>query len=1192
MNSTHPVRWWRGLGLALCCLWIAGACSESEVRTSDERASLAEVDAAEVCNGPLSTVLAAVPPSDGGGPSPVDVKVHYNRPDGDYTNWGLHIWQVDESGQYIGDYPGVTWPSPLAPAGVDSYGAYFLLEASKFTNPAAAGFGFIVHRGDDKDPDGDRRWSFETGGEFWLRSGDATVYRSNPISGSIDLATLRVRYRRFDGAFGNWGLHLWNGSGIDVARLGGVAIEQWDNPVPLSAMPNYAASPDGTEVAFDLPVQNPKDAPGREAVEFIIHGLPSNPAGGVNNKDGWSSNIRVTYSTLSIFEQAAPIWLVQEVPQVFTSSPNTSLVSTTDARAVWLDRSLVRWPKVDGSGTFKLYHSAQGQVVARRGAAVTGADGALALEVYTGPLPPEVAARFGWVGTGVTLRVPAAADAALASLLRDQLVLVQEDAQGKVQGATTAQLAGQLDDRYQAAGAVTDLGVSLGRGRTTFKVWAPTARQVGVCIYSYDGAHFRYDPLAFDAQTGVWSLGKRSDLRGKYYRYVAEVFVRGTGVVRNLVTDPYSISLDTNSRRSYIADLSWPALMPPHWRHHARPATVRAQEDMSIYELHVRDFSANDPTVRPELRGKYLAFTERHSAGMRHLRGLARAGLTDLHLLPVFDIATVPEQGCVTPAIPAAAADSPEQQAAIDAVRDEDCFNWGYDPLHYTAPEGAFSLHPEDGAARVREFRAMAMALHEAGLRVGMDVVYNHTSASGQNDKSVLDRLVPGYYHRLNAAGEVERSTCCDNTATENLMMGKLMIDSVKTWAVEYGIDSFRFDLMGHQPRAVMERLRDEVNAATGRNVELLGEGWNFGEVASGARFVQASQLSLNGSGIGTFSDRARDAVRGGGPFDGGNSLVQNQGFINGLYYDDNGSGGGKTRGDLLAAADLIRVGLAGSLRDYQMVNRFDATVRLEQLDYNGQPAGYVSDPQEVVNYVENHDNQTLFDINAYKLPLTTTREDRARAQLLAASINAFSQGIAYFHAGIDTLRSKSMDRNSYNSGDWFNRLDWTYQDNFFGTGLPPQGDNGDNWSLIGPRLVHPSIKPTSTEIRWMRDAFRDVLAIRGSSRLFRLRSADEIKARLSFYNTGSEQVGSVLAGHLDGAGYPGAGFGEVLYFVNADKVAQTLTIAAEQGKAYELHPVHRAPDAADARARSASYDAATGAFTIPARTAVVFVVR
>jgi hypothetical protein len=175
----------------------------------------------------------------------------------------------------------------------------------------------------------------------------------------------------------------------------------------------------------------------------------------------------------------------------------------------------------------------------------------------------------------------------------------------------------------------------------------------------------------------------------------------------------------------------------------------------------------------------------------------------------------------------------------------------------------------------------------------------------------------------------------------------------------------------------------------------------NFGEVANGARFVQASQLSLNGSGIGTFSDRARDYVRGGGPFDGGLSLVRNQGYVNGLFYDDNGSGAGKSRNDLMWAADIIKVGLAGSIRDYVLTTHWDASLRLDQLDYNGQPAGYVTDPQEVVNYVENHDNQTLFDINAYKLPVGISREDGARAQLLGAAINAFSQGVTYFHAGV-----------------------------------------------------------------------------------------------------------------------------------------------------------------------------------------------
>ncbi len=291
-------------------------------------------------------------------------------------------------------------------------------------------------------------------------------------------------------------------------------------------------------------------------------------------------------------------------------------------------------------------------------------------------------------------------------------------------------------------------------------------------------------------------------------------------------------------------------------------------------------------------------------------------------------------------------------------------------------------------------------------------------------------------------------------------------------------------------------------------------------------------------------------------------------------------------------SADMIKVGLAGSIRDYVVTTHWDATLRLEQLDYNGQPAGYVSSPAEVVNYVENHDNQTLFDINAYRLPVTTSREDRARVQILGAAINAFSQGIAYYHAGIDTLRSKSMDRDSYNSGDWFNRIDWTYQDNYFGTGLPVAEKNQDNWNVMRPFLGNADIKPTATEIGWTRDAFRDLLKIRSSSTLFRMRTAADIRQRLTFHNTGSGQVPTVLAGHMNGNGYAGAGFGEVLYLVNVDKVPQTVTIDALKGKAFQLHPVHGAATAADKRAAQATYTAASGAFTIPARTAVVFVVN
>lgn len=1204
MNASQ--RWLGALSLVLATLLAAcggGAGGinaadglDAAAPRSDREAALSvrrPVPRLDICDAAPSTVLAPVPPVVAPPPSGT-VKVHYQRADGDYADWGLHVWQVDAGNAYIADYPNVSWPAPLPRAGIDAYGAFFVIDASLFRSDAA-GFGFIVHRpGAAGDPGVDRIWKFGDGDEFWVKSGDATVYRTNPDAlASLDLATLRVHYLRFDANFAPWGLHLWDTSRIDAARLPGLTLNVWDSPIPFAAMPNYAA-PSANEVVFDLPVLNPKDDVSRSAVEFIVHGTPSNPNGGSGNKDGWSANIRVDYANLAVASGIGEVWLVQETPTVFYRAPDLRQVSTTDARAYWLSERLIQWPRVDTTGRFRLYHSAQGQIVAPLGAAVTGADGALELEVFGGAVPEALATRFKFVGAGAVLSVKRRDVPRLAhALLAAQLVLVQEDGAGRVQNATTAQLPGALDALFAEAAREHDLGAVVHGASTHFKLWAPTAQRVQLCVYdSGSSPASGIETLHFDARTGIWSTREGRRLEGRYYRYAVEVFARGTGLVRNLVTDPYSVGLTTDSTRSYVADLESRALKPPGWDRQRVPA-LPAQTDMSIYELHVRDFSANDPSVPLADRGKYRAFTWPNSNGMRHLRALAQAGLTDVHLLPVFDIASVPEAGCVTPAIPNDAPDAETQQAAVNAVRDTDCFNWGYDPYHYTVPEGSYASDAADGATRIVEFRQMVMALHAAGLRVGMDVVYNHTSASGQNDRAVLDRVVPGYYHRLDASGNVERSTCCENTATENLMMGKLMIDSVKTWATQYRIDSFRFDLMGHQPRAVMEQLKATVDRAAGRPVPLIGEGWNFGEVADGARFVQASQLSLNGSGIATFSDRARDYVRGGGPFDGGADLVRNQGYINGLFYDDNGSGAGKTKTDLMWAGDIVKVGLAGSIRDYPLTTHWDATLPLQQIDYNGQPAGYVTSPTEVVNYVENHDNQTLFDINAYKLPMATSREDRARAQMLGAAINAFSQGIAYFHAGVDTLRSKSMDRNSYNSGDWFNRLDWRYGDNNFGVGAPPQGDNGDNWFLIKPRLADAAIKPTSTEIAWTRDAFRDLLRIRGSSTLFRLRSAGDVKARLHFYNTGSAQVPTVLAGHLDGNGYPGARFHELLYLVNVDTVAQSLTVEAERGKAWQLHPVHLAPDAADRRAANdAHYDGASGRFTIPPRSAVVWVVH
>jgi len=896
-----------------------------------------------------------------------------------------------------------------------------------------------------------------------------------------------------------------------------------------------------------------------------------------------------------------------ETAQLFADCNSPASVNESQARrapdvpakAAWLDRRTLRWPGAHAAGgRYVLATSSDGGWAPRldagqgdgMGQAQHASTALLPLAPAAHPVAEAARRRFAWLGEGLELEVPDEALARLPEALRGQVLVVHQDDQGRAIEVAAVQAAGALDDWYAAAGEASDLGVTRAGGATRFAVWAPTARAVFVCGYpDAEGRAIGVDRAARDDATGIWRARRPGTAAG-YYTWLVDVFVPGVGLVRNRVTDPYSISLNADSRRSWIGGLADAPTRPAGWRADKAPATVRRPVDMAIYELHLRDFSINDASVPAAHRGKYLAFADARSAGMRHLRALARAGLTDVHLLPVFDIASVPERGCTTPQVTGGPAGE-TQQAVVVAGAAGDCFNWGYDPFHYNAPEGSYSTDANDGAVRVREFRRMVQGLHRAGLRVGMDVVYNHTAAAGQAAQSVLGRIVPGYYQRLDANGAVEQSTCCANTATENLMMGKLLVDSVTQWAVQYHVDSFRFDLMGHQPRAVMEALQRRLRGATGRDVPLIGEGWNFGEVADGARFVQASQLSLNGSGIGTFSDRARDAVRGGSATDSAH-LRADQGWVNGAFFDPNGVSRA-TRDDLLAAADMIRVGLAGSVRDMTLTTWRGQTLPLERIPYGNQPAGYASAPGEAVNYVENHDNQTLFDNDVLKMPLATSGADRARAQIVAAAVVAFSQGVAYFHAGVDTLRSKSFDRNSFDSGDWFNRLDWTYRDNGFGAGLPPGPDNGAHWDVFRPLLADASIKPVPADIAWTRDAFRDLLRIRASTPLFHLATADEVRRRITFPNSGPAQEPTVIAELISGAGLDDARFGAVLVLLNADKATRTLDLPELRGRRWSLHPVHLAPGAADRRvAREARVDDATGRFTLPERSAVVFVAR
>jgi pullulanase-type alpha-1,6-glucosidase len=344
----------------------------------------------------------------------------------------------------------------------------------------------------------------------------------------------------------------------------------------------------------------------------------------------------------------------------------------------------------------------------------------------------------------------------------------------------------------------------------------------------------------------------------------------------------------------------------------------------------------------------------------------------------------------------------------------------------------------------------------------------------------------------------------------------------------------------------------------------------------------------MSGTGIGTFSDRLRDATRGGGPFTG----LQEQGYVTGLWYAPNETTQETPyvqRVRLLQAMDLIRLGLAGNLHDFRFTNMAGETVVGRHVPYNGQPAGYASAPTETVTYVEKHDNETLFDVIQLKAPQHATLEQRIRMHNLGVSIVSLGQGIPFFQAGEDMLRSKSLDRNSFNSGDWFNRLDFTYETNNWGVGLP-QRENEVNWPIMRVLLANPALKPGKAEILLAVEHFREMLRIRKSSRLFRLPDAEAIQAKVSFLNTGPSQIpGLIVMSISDSAGARvDQRWERIVVVFNA--LFSTLTFAEPSlaGARLELHPEQA--QSVDPIVRSASFDATTAVFSIPAQTTAVFI--
>jgi len=857
--------------------------------------------------------------------------------------------------------------------------------------------------------------------------------------------------------------------------------------------------------------------------------------------------------------------------------------SLKESAAHWLSGDILAVPNrwAVAGAKFTLSSSAAATLKLEPGAVTGGQNFELTLE--PAGLSAALKTKYPQLSGYAALKVPAAARAAL----KGQLAAWVQGSDGKLLDATGVQVYGVLDDLYASSDA---LGVVWSAGIPTLKLWAPTAQSVKLHLFD-DAGSPELSVKDLTEKNGVWSVVGDSSWKGKYYYYELQVYAPTTQKLeRNLVTDPYSLGLSLNSGRSRIVDLADPSNKPSGWDALKKPV-LKNLMDLSFYELHIRDFSALDSSVPAAERGTYLAFTEAASSGVKHLKMLAQSGLKAVHLLPSFDIATIEEdkKKWKTPDLAALKKLPPDgegQQALIEPTRDSDGFNWGYDPLHYTTPEGSYAVNPDN---RTLEYRRMVQAINGLGLRVVQDVVYNHTSGAGQTENSILDKIVPGYYHRLNLEGGLESSTCCANTASEHAMMRKLMVDSILTWAKDYKVDGFRFDLMGHHMLADVKAVRASLDALTlekdwvdGKKIYLYGEGWDFGEVAGNARGINASQKNLYGTGIGSFSDRQRDAVRGGGPFD--EDQRTNQGYATGLYTLPNGLSVKNTdKASLERTQDLLMLGLAGNLRDFTFTASSGATLKGGGIDYNGQAAGYAASPLETITYISAHDNETLWDVIQMKAPRKATLEQRLRMNNLAVATVALGQGLPFFHAGDELLRSKSLDRNSYNSGDWFNKLDFTLKTNNWGVGLPPAGDNKNKWPWAKELLADPKLKATPKDISRASDHMMEMLSIRSSSNLFRLGSLEGVQKGVKFLQT---KIPGLIVMTLEGAKTPENPYKRIVVAFNSSGADVSFASDAFKASSLKLHKVLQ--DSSDTTVKLSRVR--DGSLFVPGLTTAVFV--
>ena len=494
------------------------------------------------------------------------------------------------------------------------------------------------------------------------------------------------------------------------------------------------------------------------------------------------------------------------------------------------------------------------------------------------------------------------------------------------------------------------LGMIYTPEKTTFRVWAPTQNKIVLAVYDSPKAPFRTLYSMEKASDGVFSAVVEGDLHGMFYTFIVDGLYE--------VTDPYSVTASANSMRSGIVDLN--RTNPENWADHHRPKGNMGC-DAILYEVHVKDFSGH-PNSGMTNKGKFLAFTENDTkienltTGIDHL---AELGVTHVHLMPVYDFLTVDEE-----------------------IEQDSNYNWGYDPELFNSPEGSYSTDPNSAISRIKDLKAAIMALHEKGLKVVLDVVYNHTY---RTEFSNFNTLVPHYYHRMTEDGHFSNGSGCGNEFASDQPMGrKFIIDSLLYWAKEYKVDGFRFDLM-----ALIDK--DTIEAAKAALVEIdpeiiiYGEPWMGGlsTLAENKRVYKGVQ---GGKGYSLFNDDFRDAIKG----------------------DNDGTGKGYIHGNK-DMKHRMHTGIVGSI------------------PYNANYVGFTTHPCESINYFNSHDNLILAD----KLRLTSPNiSDEEWIKLNKMSFNLLftAQGLPFIHAGNEFLRNKFGYHNTYNSPLSVNAIDWEYK--------------------------------------------------------------------------------------------------------------------------------------------------------------------